>query len=111
MMIELAHERPSLQMIYKFMMIELAHERPSSTHSLHQDCGSVDVEQFPETEFIGWVRLVVCIFDQIIYGGDTANTSQTVHNLDAYILILPSVSPKTLPGGRGRVSSTIFSSG
>ena len=67
------------------------------------------MEQFPETEFIGWVRLVVCIFDQIIYGGDTANTSQTVHNLDAYILILPSVSPKTLPGGRGRVSSTIFS--
>ena len=59
----------------------------------------------------GWVRLVVCIFDQIIYGGDTANTSQTVHNLDAYILILPAVSPKTLPGGRGRVSSTIVSSG
>ena len=33
----------------------------------------------------GWVRLVVCIFDQIIYGGDTAKTSQNVHNLDAYI--------------------------
>ena len=35
------------------------------------------------------------------YGDDTANTSQTVHNLDAYILILPLISPKTLPGGRG----------
>jgi len=41
----------------------------------------------------------------------SSNTSQTVHNLDAYILILPLISPKTLPGGRGRVSSTITSSG
>ena len=37
----------------------------------------------------GWVRLThrltKCIFDPIIYGGGTIQTSQTVRNLDAYI--------------------------
>ena len=90
----------------------LIREHPSSlinSFTIHQDRGSLDVEHW------NWVHLAG--FDSSSAFSIKSSTAVTLPKhrrmfiISMLILILLSVLPKTLPGGRGRVSSTIASSG